>query len=310
MSKKIPIYLARLQKYFKKLDRVEQTWYGILVFAIFVLVVALFRFTIIDHKFYQEYADRQQKMTERNPSARGNISSSSASTSGIVAVSTNLGTLAIDPTQSGSTVKLLDFLSDAVMTEFCLHRNHEECLQNIADYTRQDSPFEAKMDRIAMKSEIIKYLEGRIQSPIESVIIEENLDDATINKINTLSSEALFFVVNNLYVNPTKVTSPDLLSDRLSRILNIPKERILKKMEIRQKRHLEIIRTMSVATRDLVDNFLTKNREITEKFITEAYGRAKAEGIPPSEARKKVIAEYAVYPFIKIEDNFVRYYPE
>lgn len=143
-------------------------------------------------------------------------------------------------------MQLLDFLSDAVLMEFCSHKPSDECRKNISNYTRQEAEFDKKITRDDMKKNISEYLEKRMKSPVESVFIAENLNDATVAKINSLSSEALFFVVNNLYVNPTKVNSPDVLADRLSRILQIPKEKLLKKMEIRPKRHLEIIRSMSV----------------------------------------------------------------
>lgn len=307
MSKKIEILYIRLKKYIRKLNRIEKTWYILLVLVIILLIVPLFRFTILDHDFYKTVANKQQKMIERNPSARGTIHSSNESTSGIVAVSTNLGTLAIDPTQTGSTVELLNFLSDAVMTEFCLHKNTNDCRESISSYIRADEPLNATTSRDDMKKYVTNYLESRIKTPVESVFIAENLPDATINKINSLSSEALFFVVNNLYINPTKVQSKDLLADRLARILNIPKDTLLKKMEIRPKRHLEIIRSMSVASRSFVDAYIKSNEELIKKLVGDATADKKKKS---TDVKPKIIEEHGVYPFIKIEDNFIRYYPE
>lgn len=65
-----------------------------------VLIMTLFSFTVINHSFYTELAAKLQKTTVSNAVSRGTISSSEESIAGTVAVSTDLGTLAIDPTQS------------------------------------------------------------------------------------------------------------------------------------------------------------------------------------------------------------------
>jgi hypothetical protein len=75
-------------------------------------------------------------MELRNPASRGSIFSSDSSLHGALAVSTNLGTLAIDPSQSGSRDKLLSFLTDVIFDEFC--RNSSECLENMSAYLRED----------------------------------------------------------------------------------------------------------------------------------------------------------------------------
>jgi|GEM_PF-3958411 len=62
------------------------------------------------------------------------------------------------------------------------------------------------------------------------------------------------------------------------------------KLSIRKKRHLEIIKKMSIGTRDMV------NKRIDTELLT-----IKNKQLTPLDA---------IYPFIKIEDNLVRYYPE
>ena len=63
------------------------------------------------------------------------------------------------------------------------------------------------------------HIQTRISTPIESVLLKESLDESTIEVINGLDNPALFFIVNNLYINPTKVTNPDALADKLVSIL-------------------------------------------------------------------------------------------
>lgn len=284
-------------------------WYGLVAFVVLFLLTTLFRFTILQHDFYKKMADSQQKMIVKNPVSRGSISSSKESLNGVVAVSTNLGTLAIDPTQTGSTAKMLDFLGDAVMTEFCTHKSLEVCREKIGNYVREDLSAEKTLSKEDLHKKIVDYLKIRIDTPVESVFLAENLSDETTEKINTLNDPALFFVVNNLYVNPTKVTSSGALASRLSSILDIPEEDLSPKFAIRKKQHLEIIRKMSLITHDMVKDFMTKNREVTQKHLIEAQSQVK-ETSARNKLRDPILLEHAVYPFLKIEDNLVRYYPE
>lgn len=63
------------------------------------------------------------------------------------------------------------------------------------------------------------YIQTRISTPIESILIKESLDENSIEAINNLNNPALFFIVNNLYINPTKVTNPIILRDALVDLL-------------------------------------------------------------------------------------------
>ncbi len=100
------------------LDRIAILWY-ILVAWISIILITTFGYTVLDHTYFSRAAEKQQKATIKNPVSRGNILSSAVSLHGILGVSTNLGTLAIDPTQSGSMTRLLPFLSDIVYRDSC-----------------------------------------------------------------------------------------------------------------------------------------------------------------------------------------------
>ena len=67
-------------------------------------------------------------------------------------------------------------------------------------------------------------------------------------------------------------------------------ETIKNKFKVRAKQHLEIIRKMSIGTRDIVSK-----RIETERLAVK---------------NGQILEENTIYPFIKIEDNLVRYYPE
>lgn len=99
MKKNLEIFITRLVRYASHLDRIGILWYGLLTWTLIILVTT-FGYTIIDHAYFSKAAEKQQKAIIRNPISRGNILSSEDSLHGILGVSTNLGTLAIDPTQS------------------------------------------------------------------------------------------------------------------------------------------------------------------------------------------------------------------
>jgi hypothetical protein len=111
-----------------------------------------------------------------------------------------------------------------------------------------------------MREKIEAYIQTRISSPIESILLKEALDEPMIESINRLNDPALFFVVNNLYLNPTKVADPVTLARSLSPLIDVPDETIQSACVLKKRRHLEILRKMSIMTRDMV-----KKRIDTEK---------------------------------------------
>jgi stage V sporulation protein D (sporulation-specific penicillin-binding protein) len=261
-------------------------------------LVTTFGYTVLDHAYFARAAEKQQKTTIKNPVSRGNILSSGISLHGILGVSTNLGTLAIDPTQSGSMARLLPFLSDIVYRDSCEWRLMVDCIIAIGNYIRIDLSIEKWLTEESLKERIEAYIQTRISTPIESILIQEALDESMIAQITELAHPALFFIVNNLYVNPTKVTNSMTLASRLSTILWVPSSTLEPLFVVRKRRHLEILRKMNLVSRDTI-----KKRIDTEKIALNNIS-------PKNYAREIWIGENAVFPFLKIEDNLVRYYPE
>lgn len=81
MFKKIPdirILFFRAIKYFKKLDNIGIVWWFFVIFMA-ILVITLFKFTIIRNDYYTNLANFQQKTIVQNPISRGSIISSESS---------------------------------------------------------------------------------------------------------------------------------------------------------------------------------------------------------------------------------------
>lgn len=276
-----------LYRYFRTLDRTSIIWYLWVGYVVFLLITT-FRYTILDYDFYSGKAKDQQTMILKNPASRGTVYSSDESFHGAMAVSTNLWNLSIDPTQTGSRDKLLTFLSDIVFDEFC--KNTSECLENMGSYLREDFSETRDMTVTQMKEKIRLHLWTKMDAPIESVELAQALPEDVIRGIDNWQDDSLYFISNNLYINPIKVKNREELLSRLVNILGKSREELSPKFEIRKKRHLEIIRKMSVSTRDL----------ITKRI------HAEKQALSSKQLRK----EDSIYYFLKIDDNLIRYYPE
>lgn len=287
MKHAIEHIITLLYHHFRRLDRIGIIWYIGIMYTIFLLIMT-FKYTVIDGDFYKKVAYDQQTMILRNPVSRGSIYSSEDSLRGVLSVSTNLWNLAIDPSQWGSKEKLLTFLSDIVFDEFCTYNN--SCLESIWSYLREDLSWEKNISVSDVKSKIRNYLQNRMDAPIESMELARDLDEDAIEVIGSWQDPSIFFVVNNLYVNPTKVINKDLLAEKLLPIIWGTKDSLLSRLEIRKKQHLEIIRKMNVSTRDAVLKRINAERNAIKN--------------------KELYIEDSIVPFIKIEDNLVRFYPE
>lgn len=230
-------------------------------------------------------------MELKNTNSRGSIytRSTEASPKGVFAVSTNLGTLAIDPSQTGSEMKLLAFLSDVVFDEFC-RSSDDECINSMSAYLKRDLREEKNLTDSTIKEMLSSYLKDRMESPVDAVQLAEKVPENIIQKIEDWQDLSLYFVVDNLYVNPTLIVDRELLTRRLAEALGVTEKSIAPKLEIRERRHLEIIKRMSLSTRDTVTKRLTAEKEAIKQ--------------------KQLLIEESIVPYIKIEDNLVRFYPE
>ena len=136
--KKIKFFLLKIGRiilrYIEHFDRIHVILVLFFCYAIFVLITA-FRYTVIDHDFYQNLADRQQTIEVKNSVSRGSIYSANTP-AGVFATSTDLSDLAIDPKEIGSKERLVNFLSDIVFEELCVKQSPEACNEHLMSFLR------------------------------------------------------------------------------------------------------------------------------------------------------------------------------
>lgn len=165
----------------------------------------------------------------------------------------------------------------------------------MSTYLRSDLTVEKNITVTDLKNKIKIYLQTKINSPRDEVLIKGNLDESTIQRIMAWQDPSLYLIANNLWVNPTKVVDRAGLSTKLSDALNIPIEEVQKYISLRKRAHLDIIKNINVSTRDTILKRLTRETEAIKN--------------------KEITLEESILPFIKQEDidsseNLVRYYPE
>lgn len=285
--------LTLIYNHFKRLDRIGIAWYMGILYTFFLLVTT-FNYTVLNGAFYKKMAYEQQTKVVVNPVSRGSIYSSEASLRWALAVSTNLWNLSIDPSQTGSHDKLVTFLSDIVFEEFCTYST-TPCLENMSTYLRTDLTIEKNITVTDLKNKIKNYLQTKINSPRDEVLVKGNLDETTIQWIMAWQEPSLYLIANNLWVNPTKIVDRNALWVKISGALGISKEEIDRTLSLRKRAHLDIIKNINVSTRDAILKRLSREAEAIKN--------------------KEITIEESILPFIKQEDidsseNLVRYYPE
>ena len=81
----------------------------------------------------------------------------------------------------------------------------------MSSYLRTDFSSEEKITEISIKNKTKSYIKERMETPIQSVEIAQKIDEKTRETILSWNNEALYFVVDNLYVDPTRVKNISIL---------------------------------------------------------------------------------------------------
>ena len=281
----------QLERHYSHLNRITVIWY----FAIWLgtlLVGTTFWYTILDHTYYKELADKQQTMTIRNPVSRGSIYSieTNGTPKWVFAVSTDLWDLAIWPKEIGSKTKLEDFLTDILFSEFC-NEGGSRCLERVGKYIREDLIEREQMTVTEIREKLKTYLHDKINKPyIDFVLVAEHVTIEATREIQAWKEPSLSFILDNLYVDPTIVLNPDALAAKLSEKLGITLEAAQWKLEKRAPQYLKVLQKMSINTRD----------RINERIANEKLAIKKWELTP----------EESIYQFFILESHPTRFYPE
>lgn len=142
-----------------------------------------------------------------------------------------------------------------------------------------------------LKTRLKAILTTKIEKPyLDYVLLKENLSIDEIQNFEALNIDGIFLVSGNAYVNPTRITDPSFVSQKLQTILTMPKETVDFLISKRPVRYVKILKRMNLPTKDFIDVKLVDEKEAIKKgFLTE---------------------DNQISNFIILEPNPTRFYPE
>ncbi len=292
MQKKIDQCINYLIIQLSHIDRIRMVFF---MFAFFALIIiwTTFKYTVLEHTYYKNLADKQQIMTVKNPVSRGTVYSRNTP-AWVFATSTDLSDLAIDPQEVGSKDKLKSFLTDVVFEEICSRKWDDRCTENLFNYLRQLQDEDFVPNDINIKKKIHDDIHRKISKEfIDSVIIKENLSTKEVSDLKDITewSGSSFAIINNsLYVDPTTIGNKESIITYLMTTLGLWKEELDFKLSKRTVRYIKILRKMWLSTRDMID------------------ARIKAEKVNISQGR--MLESESISHFFILEANPTRFYPE
>ncbi|MCK9271958.1 penicillin-binding protein 2 [Candidatus Gracilibacteria bacterium] len=292
LKKQVRLHFNLLVKKIESFDRQKLVFYGFVAFSAIIIITA-FKYSILEYSFYRNLAERQQTTVIKNPVSRGNIYSNNTP-SGVLATSTDLSDLAIDPQEVGSKEKLENFLTDIVYEQLCKNKGDEDCIGNVLNFLKKTELSETddiSTDSIFLKSKIKEEVNLRVNKKyLDSVLIKTNLSQDEMNRINFLHIDGLYFVINNLYADPTKIMDEAKTSEEISKIITMEKSDIAEILKKRQVRYVKILTKLDLQLKDKVDErILNEKNAISKGLLTE---------------------ENAIFKFIILDPHPTRFYPE
>lgn len=266
---------------------------GVLMFLGGSVVFASAKYTIVEHEYYRSLADRQQTSMQRDPITRGAIYSSAqipnGGPRGVFAVSTDLGDLAIDPQAPGSKSTLKTFLTSLVMREYCEAKS-DHCLEDIARWAGVKLEI-IPTDRVLLEAFVLSEISQKVDKQfVDFVLIKEALTIEEKTGLAAFGTGGLYLIRDNLYVDPTAISNSGIIAEPLSQLLSLPRADIDFKLSLRSARYVKVIKKMSFATKDLLDERINNERMSLESGLLSE--------------------ENSIFKFFIIEPQPTRFYPE
>ncbi|EKD66741.1 MAG: hypothetical protein ACD_49C00016G0004 [uncultured bacterium (gcode 4)] len=292
LKKQARLYFNLLVKKIESFDRQKLVFYWFVAFS-GIIVITAFKYSILEYSFYKNLAERQQTTVIKNPVSRWNIYSNNTP-SGVLATSTDLSDLAIDPQEVWSKEKLENFLTDIVYEQLCKNEWDESCINNVLNFlkkTELSDQEDFSVDPTFIKTKIKEEVSLRVNKKyLDSVLIKTNLSQDEMNRIAALGIDWLYFVINNLYVDPTKIMDEKWTSEQLSKLISMEKSDIEELLQKRQVRYVKIISKLDLRLKDKLDERILNEKNAISKWL--------------------LIENNSISKFIILDPHPTRFYPE
>lgn len=278
-----------LIKYLEKIDRLKLVFWLFVIYSIIIITTA-FRYSVIEYPYYSKLANWQQTTVIKNSVNRWTIYSNNDPV-WVLATSTDLSDLAIDPAQIWSQEKLTNFLTDIIYWELCWGNQNDTCEENILTYLKTQALEDFSLEPWYIKNKIEEDIKKRLSKKyLDYIIIKENITDKEKFDIELLWNDSLIIQNSNLYFDFNKNTDKSSLSIELAKILTISTEEVQNKLKAREVRYIKFLSKLSLITKDKIDARIENEKSAKKKWLLEE--------------------KDSIFNFIILEPHPTRFYPE
>ena len=264
--------------------------FGLFFVSFCIIISKVFSYTIIDHDFYKEIADKQQIWEVKVPVTRGPILSANWDWS-ILATSVSLNDLAIDPTSIWNKAKLVIFLREIVFRELCIWKDSEDCKNNVLKFVKkvelEDYQYEEKYLKNIIQEELLKRVS---KEKVTSVLLAQWLEWDIPERIERLRFKWVYVTLDNVYINPEEIVDIKEVSEWLGPLISFPIETVEYLIRKRTVKYIPILTRLSINESWELKGYIEEEKAAIKKWFIDE--------------------EESVHKFIILSPNPHRFYPE
>ena len=239
------------------------------VFFSLIIIWKMFSYTVSDYSFYNKLADKQQIWEVVVPVTRGTIYSSGYRET-VLWTSLNLYDIAVDPQMKWDKNELAYFLHDLIYKEICYLNSRKECKENLLKYLRVLDIENYEHTEVYIKKLLLDKMKSKLsQNNVNSVFIDQELDNEQISSVIKLGLAGIYPTWNFIYANPEEISNLSYVSEKLSNIILIKKEDLEYLLRKRELRYIPIINKVSIHVSEYLKSYIKDENEAIKKWVLD-----------------------------------------
>ena len=189
--------ISKLIKNLQAASRLQIVFY-IFCLAAFYVIFTTAKYTLLEWSYWKSLAEGQQIREIKETINRGSIFSDNEP-AGIFATSAQIYDIAIDPQQTGSKQRLLEFLSNITYQQLCEEKTPNTCYDKMLSFLGIYELPDFNTSTTYLKEKISKEVGERMSKQyITNVHLKEKVSEEQKQRIIGLNNPGLFFYVDNL----------------------------------------------------------------------------------------------------------------
>lgn len=300
---------------FSSQSRMMIVFWALLLLMI-MIIVTLFWYTILDYDFYQNLANRQQIRKVELSVNRGTIygtidpvrSSNQKMYTPILATTSLVKDLKLDPTETCNISQLEEFISQIVYEHLCQNRAQGSCFDNVLKYT---NTYIIPENFSFTREAIVAFLRPTINEQVNRkyktrILLSKNVSTEAQNIILSWAFPGIYIFNADVYVNPLLFDSTRDI-DQLLQMLGISLELFENALTPRLNRNVDIIEKMDHELTIKIEEMRKKGNDAMIEYRDTMIKQGER---PTNDMLSEFLQKNTFHKCIKLEDNYVRQYPE